>query len=128
MGFGAYMKVTNNNPADVRLYIHGIVCMYNGGEEGSDLNYFNGLEVVSGETQPPEGEGEYIEAIASGQCVAEMSTFTIDVNEITGNGQEPIGSVVISEQFNKYYDKTTGAVEAVIDNTGDQATIQVTVT
>jgi hypothetical protein len=56
MGYGAYMKVTNNNPSDVRLYVHSIVCMYNGGEEGSNLNYFNGLEVVSGETQPPEGK------------------------------------------------------------------------
>ena len=56
-----------------------------------------------------------------------MSTFTLDVNEITGNGQQPLGSVVISEQFNKYHDNPTGSVEAVIDNDGDQATINVTV-
>jgi hypothetical protein len=127
MGYGAYMNVTNNNAADVRLYVHGIVCMYNNGDEGSNLSYFNGLEVVSGQTEPG-GKGQYIEAIASGQCIAEMSTFTLDVNEITGNGQQPLGSVVISEQLNKYYDNPTGSVETVIDNDGDQATINVTVT
>jgi hypothetical protein len=57
-----------------------------------------------------------------------MSTFTLDVNEITGNGQTPIGNIVISEQLNKYYDEPTGAVEAVVDNSRNQATIYVTVT
>jgi len=127
MGYGAYMNVTNNNAADIRLYVHGIVCVHNNGDEGSNLSYFNGLEVVSEQTEPG-GEGQYIEAIASGQCIQEMSTFTLDVNKITGNGQQPLGSVVISEQFNKYHDNPTGSVEAVIDNDGDQATINVTVT
>ena len=130
MGYGAYMNVTNNNAADVRLYIHGIVCMYNNGEEGSNLNYFNGLEVVSGQTEPG-GKGQYIEAIASGLTCSppNTSTFTLDVNEITGNGQQPLGSVLISESLNNYYDtNTTGSVETVIDNEGDQATINVTVT
>jgi hypothetical protein len=127
MGYGAYMNVTNNNAADVRLYVHSIVCMYNNGEEGSNLNYFNGLEVVSGQTEPG-GQGQYIEAIASEQCITQTSTFTLDVNEITGDGQQPLGSLVISEQFNKYYDNPTGSVEAVVDNDGDQATINVTVT
>ena len=101
--------------------------MYKNGDEGSNVSYFNGLEVVSGQTEPG-GQGQYIEAIASGQCIAEMSTFTLDVNEITGNGQQLLGSVVISEQLNRYYDNLTGSVEAVIDNDGDQATINVTVT
>jgi hypothetical protein len=127
MGYGAYVNVTNNNAADVRLYVHSIVCMYNGGDEGSNLNYFNGLEVVSGQTEPG-GQGQYIEAIASEQCFTQTSTFTLDVNEITGDGQQPLGSLVISEQFNKYYDNPTGSVEAVVDNDGDQATINVTVT
>jgi hypothetical protein len=128
MGYGAYMNVTNNNAADVRLYIHSIVCMYNNNEEGSNLNYFNGLEVVSGETEPG-GKGQYIEAIASGTCIPPIvSTFTLDVNEIAGNGQQPLGSVLISESLNTYYDNPTGSVETVIDNEGDQATINVTVT
>jgi hypothetical protein len=128
MGYGAYVTVTNNNPADVRLYVHGIVCMYDDGKEGSNPSYFNGLEVVSGATEPSDGQGQYVEAIASGQCIAEGSTFTLDVNQITEGDQQLIGSLLITEQFNKYYDKPTGAVEAVINNGEDQATIQVTVT
>jgi hypothetical protein len=46
----------------------------------------------------------------------------------TGNGQQPLGNVVISEKLNKYYDNPTGSVEALIDNDGDQATINLTVT
>ncbi|WP_320779241.1 hypothetical protein [Streptomyces sp. CRN 30] len=78
MGNSGDMNVTNNRSTDLRLFILGVNCMYDNGDEGSDLSAFNNT-VVSAGTTFPGGNGQFIETKNSGGCFGETSTFTLKV-------------------------------------------------
>jgi len=89
MGYGCYMEITNNRTTAVTTYVNSVQCMYQDGQEGSNLQYFNNLTVQPKTTYPSSGQGVYIEAKNSGTCLFQSADFTIKVcdsnNAIIGN-------------------------------------------
>ncbi len=133
MGTGAYMSVNNQNQNGIRTFVHDEVCMYDNGTEGSNLHYFNSLYIESGQTLP-EGEGQYIEADASGTCLVQTSTFTLDVNVVVEGQESLLGSVTFQAvpiELGEWTNlpPTGSGVEPNITppHNGDQWTIEVTV-
>ncbi|HEY0021017.1 MAG TPA: hypothetical protein VGC13_32245 [Longimicrobium sp.] len=116
MGFGAYMRVTNNKSTPVTTLINDVECMYDSGEGGSNPSYFNNLTIPPGQTLP-SGVGQYIEAKDSGTCFFVSSHFTLQV--IGGN------AVFITESGHSYSGESATGVAVHIDNSGDQAQIDI---
>ncbi|GLV53315.1 hypothetical protein KDH_01700 [Dictyobacter sp. S3.2.2.5] len=121
MGYGAFMTVKNELPTPLQLFVEDTQCMYDGGQEGSNLSLFNDVVLQSNQILPASGR-QYIEAKASGGCFLEPSSFTLNASNI--------GKVTIVESGNNYYanDNTNpDALSININNSGDQAVITVIV-
>lgn len=117
MGFGAYMVVANQDDRDHQLTVNNINCMYDNGDEGSNLQVWNNVTIKAGSNIPATGK-QYIEVKASGSCAFETSSFTLNIDDIT--------SVTILEKNNQYY--CNGQFQSVsvnIDNSGSQAQISI---
>lgn len=118
MGYGAYMNVTNTTGNAITTLINDVNCMYDNGQEGSNLSLFNNASIAAGQTLPG-GQGQYIEAKASGSCAFQASNFTV---QIVGGP-----SVQITESGNNYYGNSVPGIGVNINNSGDQAIITLTV-
>jgi hypothetical protein len=130
MGAGAHMWIQDHTDKQIKTYVHGVVCMYENGEQGSQLQQFNNLLVQPNSTWP-DGQGLYIEAVGSGSCALSASTFTLKVVYLDSQHQEqPIADLSFQESSGTYYDSSTdpGAVTANINNQSDPAMITVDVT
>lgn len=126
MGYGAYMTVKNNRSGAIHLYITDVQCMYDDGDEGSNLSLFNNA-VVNGGAQLPSGSGQYIEAKASGSCFLDDSTFTVKIED--NSNSAIIGHVAFddnSENWN-YTNDNQDVIDVYVNNSGDQAIINITV-
>lgn len=126
MGYGAYMTVKNNRSGAIHLYITDVQCMYDGGDEGSDLSLFNNA-VVNGGAQLPGGSGQYIEAKASGSCFFDDSKFTVKIED--NSNEAIIGHVAFddnAESWN-YTNDNEDVIDVYVNNSGDQAIITITV-
>jgi hypothetical protein len=78
MGYGAYMKIVNNSSSQVTTYIVQEQCMYDNGDQGSNLSFFRNLTIQPSTVQPSTpDQGQYIEAQNSGSCFFESSSFTL---------------------------------------------------
>jgi hypothetical protein len=117
MGFGAYMTINNTTAAAVTTLINNVKCMYDNGQEGSNLSLFNNATIAA-RTQLPAGKGQYIEVKASGGCAFESSHFTVQLK----SG----GAVEISESSNNYHGKSVPGIGVNINNSGKQALITLT--
>jgi hypothetical protein len=127
MGYGAFMKVVNNRSDVVQTFVTDVNCMYDGGEDGSDLSLFNNAKIDAGSSVPDAQQGQYIEAKNSGGCFFESSTFTLKVED--GTNHVVIGQVVFedsSENWN-FTSSNPDVIDVYVNNSGDQAVIQVTV-
>jgi len=127
MGYGAYFNVQNNRSQPLRLFVTDVQCMYDNGDEGSNLSLFNNA-VVGGRTALPSSGGQYIEVKASGSCFFETSTFHLKVTD-DGNGAI-IGEAHFLEDDNNWnLDKNTNpdVINVMINNSGDQARMTVIV-
>lgn len=74
-GSGAFMRVHNSTAVTITIWITNVHCMYDHGEEGSNLHIFNGAEIPPGEWYP--GHRQYIEANGSGGCWFTPSSFNL---------------------------------------------------
>jgi len=124
MGYGGYMKIVNNSSKTVTTNISKQDCMYDNGDEGSNLSFFNNLTINSFDTQPSGGgKGQYIEAKASGSCFFDNSTFTLTIKGLNPtvpnlNFVDPGDNWSCSGQPDN--------VNVDINNSGPQATIVIT--
>ena len=127
MGYGAYMTVKNERSGSIKLYITDVQCMYDNGKEGSNLSLFNDATVSSNQQLPSGSKGQYIEAKNSGTCALEAAEFTLKIEDASNSAI--IGHV-------KFHDRTASwsadndnedVIDVLIDNSGDQGTIKVTV-
>lgn len=127
MGYGAYFAVQNNRGQALRLFVTNVNCMYDNGDEGSNLSLFNNAVVPVSGTLPSTGT-QYIEVNASGACFFEASTFNLKVtNNDTG---AIIGEADFVESDNAWRlgDNTNpDVINVMINNSGDQAHMTVAV-
>ena len=127
MGYGAYFNVQNNRSNPLRLFVTNVNCMYDNGDDGSNLSLFNNAVVAANAALPSSG-GQYIEVKASGSCAFEASTFNLRVTD-DSNGAI-IGEADFNESSNNWYlgDNTNpDIINVMINNSGDQAKMTVTV-
>jgi hypothetical protein len=127
MGYGAYMNVINDRSAAIQLFITDVNCMFDGGEEGSNLSLFNNA-LVKASSSLPESGNQYIEAKNSGGCFGADSTFTLKVEDAENHAI--IGSVIFNENYENYAVQSNSnkdVIDVNINNSGDQARITVTV-
>ncbi|MGJ0395709.1 MAG: hypothetical protein ACR65U_05740 [Methylocystis sp.] len=128
MGYGAFMKVTNNNvERSLRTFIIDINCMYERGVRGSVLDSFNNL-VIGPLSTYPETSGAYIEADNSGACSSQSARFTLKVtDESNGN---IIGNIAFKDTTKKWKvesNENDDLLNVNIDNSGKQARITITI-
>jgi hypothetical protein len=126
MGYGAYMTVINNRTEAIHLYITDVQCMYDNGDDGSNLSLFNNA-VVQPTSQLPSGSGQYIEAKASGSCFFDDSTFTVKIED--NSNSAIIGHVAFSDSSENwnYTNDNEDVIDVYVNNSGDQAVINITV-
>jgi hypothetical protein len=133
MGAGAYMTLQNLTEDQIKTYVHDVVCMYQNGQEGSELQEFNGQLVQPDSNWPDSGQGVYIEADASGTCALQASQFQLKVVYIQNVGgqrtEEYIGDLNFSESHGTYSATSTkpASLSALIDNEPQQAIVTVAV-
>ena len=124
MGQGAQMTVQNKAKKPIILFINGVNCMYDGGQQGSNLQAFNSVTVQGGQNVGPQ----YIEDVDSGGCAFETATFTLVVNDTQSNN---IGNVAFSEGSSQYTGTSSNANLIQVfcsNNSGSESTITVTIT
>lgn len=119
MGYGAFVTVTNETSQAVLLTISNVYCMYDNGEEGSWLSYFNNLTLQAGATYPNTPNGVYIEVKDGDYCTIHTSTFNMQIGEI--------GAIAFSERHDGYSSSPPTGVTVTIDNSGAQAKIAITI-
>src|SRR2546421_5584843 len=123
MGYGAFLNVQNNRSAAVQLFITNVECMFDNGEEGSNLSLFNNADVPPGGALPG-GKGQYIEAKASGGCFFDASTFNLKVEDAANHAI--IGEADFNENDNNWYlgnNTNPDVIDVMLNSSGDQATI-----
>jgi uncharacterized protein YjbI with pentapeptide repeats len=125
MGKGANMKIVNSRSDAVSVAVSGVQCMYDNGEQGSNLSRFNATIPANGATLP-SGNPQYIEVNASGSCWFDESYFTLTFKDSTAN---VIGTVQIGENDNSYYTKNSPDASKfnVTVYSGDQYSININV-
>jgi hypothetical protein len=125
MGYGAFMSLHNNRKETISVFVVDVNCMFDDGEQGSNLSLFNNAQVPSGTSLPASGR-QYIEVKASGGCFFQDSNFTL---KIEGSSGAIIGNAVFTESDNNYSSSSTNTdlIDILLNNSGDQATITVTV-
>jgi hypothetical protein len=126
MGYGAYMTVKNNRSGAIHLYITDVQCMYDNGDEGSNLSLFNNA-VVNGSSQLPGSGSQYIEAKASGSCFFDDSKFTVKIED--NSNEAIIGHVAFDDSSENwsYTNDNEDVIDVYVNNSGDQAIIIITV-
>ncbi|MDB4948815.1 MAG: hypothetical protein JWM27_1464 [Gemmatimonadetes bacterium] len=117
MGYGAYMTINNTTASPVTTLVNNVTCMFDNGQEGSNLSLFNNATIPVGQ-RLPAGKGQYIEAKASGSCALDTSYFTV---QLTSGA-----SVKFSEHSNNYHGKSVPGMGVNINNSGKQAVITLT--
>lgn len=122
MGYGAYMRIFNDSSKTVTTNITNQNCMYDNGEEGSNLSLFNNLSLASGAKEPADG-GQYIEAKNSGSCFFESSAFTLAISNLNP-AADNLNFVDSGENWTCY--GQTSNVNVSINNSGDQGWIVIT--
>ena len=129
MGYGALMKVVNNRATPIQTFVTGIVCMYDNGDQGSNLSLFNNVVIAGSTSLPASGEGQYIEEIGSGGCALQESTFSVKIEDATNHAI--IGQVDFTENGGNDYEVANNDNKDVLDvylnNSSPQARIQITV-
>lgn len=121
MGYGAFMKVKNDLSVPIHLLVQDVDCMYDGGEQGSNLSLFHDVDLQPGQSLPASGT-QYIEAKASGGCAFAPSKFTLNVVDV--------GTIGIEDDSENYFvanNTDPNALSANINNSGQQAQITITV-
>jgi len=126
MGYGAFMNVVNNRSEPILLFITDVECMYDNGDEGSNLSLFNNAKVAGTSSLPPSGT-QYIEAKASGSCAFNDSAFTVKIED--SSTQNIIGHVAFDDpgQNWTYKNDNEDVIDVYCNNSGAQARITVTV-
>ena len=127
MGYGAFMSATNNRSAAIKTFVTDVSCMYENGGDGSHLEYFDNLLIGAGSRYPDSGR-IYIEAKNSGSCFFESAHFKLNVTD-NSNGAI-IGTVSFvdsSANWTVASNTNPDVLNVNIDNSGNQATISVTV-
>lgn len=129
MGSKALMRVVNSRSIPVTTVITNVVCMYDNGEENSNLSLFNNATVPPGGAVPEEN-GQFIESKSGlfSSCLTTPSTFTLTVNSPTRS----IGSVTINTSGSPWKavrNSNPFSLIPTIDNTAPQCpTILLTIT
>ena len=126
MGYGAYVNVVNNRTSPLLLFVTDVDCMYDNGDAGSHLNYFNDAKVPATSALPPSGT-TYIEAKGSGSCFFTDSTFTVKVED--ADTRTIIGHVAFTDSNHDwdYTNDNADVIDVDCNNSGDQARIEITV-
>lgn len=114
------MTVKNELEQAVELYITNVQCVYDHGQEGSNLQIFNNTKLGAGQSCPTSGS-QYIEAKNSGSCFFDSSEFTLEV--------QGIGNITFTDSGNDWTASTTNGAQlkTYVNNSGKQARIDVTI-
>ena len=121
MGYGAFMSVKNDLTEPIRLLVQDVDCMYDHGEQGSNLSLFHDVTIQPGQSLPASGT-QYIEANATGGCFFNPSKFTLNVVNI--------GTIAIEDDSQNYFvanNSDSDAISANINNSDQQARITITI-
>lgn len=128
MGYGAFMKVLNTRGSDIQSFVINVNCMYDNGDEGSNLSLFDNAKVPGGETLPDDsGHGQYIEAKGSGGCWGTDSTFSVKIED--AGTAAIIGQVDFTDSSHNWNYSTTNpdVIDVYVNNADQQAIIRITV-
>jgi hypothetical protein len=128
MGYGAYMKVVNNRPTPIQTFVTGVVCMYDNGDQGSNLSLWNNAVIAGSTALPTSDPGQYIEEIGSGGCAFDVSKFSIKIED--ANNHAIIGQIDFTEDDNDYEvanNDNKDVLDVYLNNSSPQARIQITV-
>jgi hypothetical protein len=106
------MKVINSTQSSAATTISNVSCMYENGEQGSNLQQFNAT-IGAGQTLGPI----YIESIGSGGCYFEYSYFNLNWNN---------NAVTINAADSDYTSNQAPGIAVAIDNSGKQSNVVVT--
>ena len=129
MGQGAQMSVTNNRKDAVTVFVSSLNCMYDNGQQNSNLQVFNNAVIAGGASVPASGT-QYIEDdddVTSG-CGWETATFTLTI--IDNTNKTTIGTVSFSESGSAYSGTSSNASLIQVytsNNSGSESVISVTV-
>ncbi|GGT21816.1 hypothetical protein GCM10010271_26430 [Streptomyces kurssanovii] len=123
MGNSANMKVVNVSNLALQTFVTDVECMYDNGQEGSNLSAFNDTNIGPGVAYPSD-TGQFIETKNSGSCFGVTSTFDLVINDL--NTSQEIGQVNFEENGGWYY-KCTNPSAIHVDISGDPTMIAVTV-
>lgn len=96
------MQITNHRSEAVTVAVNGVNCMYDHGDQGSNLSLFNAT-IAAGAALPGSGT-QYIESKSSDSCAFETTTFTLT---FTAAGGSVVGSVQFSESSQTWYASST---------------------
>ncbi|MUG93774.1 alpha/beta hydrolase [Scytonema sp. UIC 10036] len=82
MGLGTNISIKNNSGINLKISYENVVCMFRGGDQGSNFEPISGL--IPRETELPyKGGKQYLEAEASGSCAFQDSEFTMKLIEVS---------------------------------------------
>ncbi len=127
MGYGAFMVVRNKSNTSLNTYVTASNCIYDDGHEGSNLSVFNDASIPAGTSLPSSGS-QYVEAKNSGSCFFDSSSFTIKI--MTADGTQ-VSVIDFTDSGSDWEYSQTPAdsddVNVYVNNSGDQATIAITV-
>lgn len=126
MGYGAFMNVVNNRSKSIHLFVTDVACMFDNGEQGSNLSLFNNTKVPGGSSLPAAGT-QYIEADATGGCFFNDSTFTVKVED--ADTKTIIGHVAFTDSAENwsYKNENEDVIDVYCNNSGRQAHITLTI-
>ncbi len=125
MGYGAYMVVKNDTSRPVRTLVTDVNCIFDNGEERSNISIFNDA-IIAGNSSLPASGSQYIEAKNSGTCFFEASTFKLKIMNEDGTMLSVIDFWDRTAHWN-YTQDTSDWVSVFVNNTSEQGTIKITV-
>ncbi|MDP9641235.1 hypothetical protein J2S53_001180 [Actinopolyspora lacussalsi] len=80
-GVTALMSVHNESYSAKYLNINNVKCLYDDGEQGSNVSIFEGWYGVN-ERFPESGPGQYIEKKLSGKCAKSSASFKVNFAKV----------------------------------------------
>lgn len=128
MGYGAFLKVVNNRSTPIQGFVTGVECMYDHGEQGSNLSLFNNAVIPGSSSLPASEAGQYIEETGSGECAFLVSTFSLKIEDATNHAI--IGQIDFREDSDNYEvsnNDNKDVLDVYLNNSSPQAQIQITV-
>lgn len=112
MGYGARMTVRNKSGGEVETRVRDVECMFDRGDEGSNVSLWDEVKIPNGASLPANG-AQYIEARAGGDCLFSPSQFTLVF--------DGVGSVTLKDVSKNWFVEKNSNEEQIFVNITNHA-------